>query len=288
MKATAFLNGAFVPLEEARVSVLDRGFLFGDGVYEVVPVYGRRPFRLPRHLDRLDDSLAAIGIPNPLARPQWHELVTELIERNPAEDQSVYLQVTRGVSAQRDHAFPAGVTPTLFAMSQPFPEQAPAVLERGISAVTLPDIRWHACHIKAVTLLANVLARQEALDAGSADAILIRAGYATEGTASNLFVVQDGLVTTPPKGELLLPGITRDLILELLRESGGAYREAPVAESELALAQEIFLSSSTREIVPVTRLNDRPVGSGRPGDVFARVMDLFRAHKAAFRAGQVA
>lgn len=287
MSAPVYLNGTYLPLDQACVSVLDRGFLFGDGAYELVPVFGRRPFRLRQHLDRFQNSLDAIRIRNPLTQPDWSSLVERLIAEEPAEDQAVYLQVTRGVAKTRDHAFPAGAAPTVFAMSSALPGPEPSLLGHGLSAVTVVDIRWHACHVKAITLLANVLARQQALDAGGHDAILLREGYATEGAASNLFIVRGGLIVTPPKNELLLPGITRDLLLHLLTEAGMGYREAPIAGSELARAEEIWLSSSSRELVPVTRLDGAPVGTGRAGPVFARVLELYRGYKDRFRRGEV-
>ncbi|MGB5337936.1 MAG: aminotransferase class IV, partial [Gammaproteobacteria bacterium] len=213
--STAYLNGTFLPLDEASISVLDRGFLFGDGVYEVIPVYAGRLFRLSHHLQRLDDSLEAVRIGNPLAQASWSELLDELITRNHGGDQNIYLQVTRGVAARRDHAFPADTRPTVFAMSTPGdpPVDIPSVT--GIKAVTLPDIRWELCNIKAITLLPNVMLRQQAVDADTAEAILTRDGFATEGAASNLFIVSNGLLLTPPKSPALLPGITRDLVLEL-------------------------------------------------------------------------
>jgi D-alanine transaminase len=286
MSASVYLNGIYLPLEQACVSVLDRGFLFGDGAYELVPVFGRRPFRLRQHLDRFQNSLDAIRIRNPLTREAWSTLAETLIADEPAADQALYLQVTRGVAKKRDHAFPADAVPTVFAMSSALPEPDPSSIEHGLSALTVVDIRWHACHVKAITLLANVLARQQALDAGGHDAILLREGYATEGAASNLFIVRGDTIVTPPKNELLLPGITRDLLLQLLARDGMPYREAPIAGSELARAQEIWLSSSSRELVPVTQLDGAPVGSGRPGAVFARVLALYRNYKERFRRGE--
>ena len=279
----AYLNGDFVPLEDACVPVLDRGFLFGDGVYEVIPAYGRRPFRLGQHLARLRDSLAAIGMQPPLDEDRWAEILQNLIDRNPGEDQSLYLQVTRGVAPHRDHAFPDPVTPTVFAMSSPIPPPDPAVLERGVAAVTLPDIRWQYCHIKAITLLPAVLMRQEARARGAVEAILVRDGLATEGAASNLFVVRDNVVLTPPKGPALLPGITRDLVLELAEKHAVNWREADIPAEWLAGADELWLTSSTREIMPVTRLDDRPVGDGRPGPLFRTMHRYYQDYKAELR-----
>jgi len=209
----AYLNGSFLPLEDASISVMDRGFLFGDGVYEVIPVYGKRLFRLAHHLKRLQNSLDAVRICNPLANDEWEDVLTGLIERNSGSDQAIYLQVTRGVVAMRDHAFPEDTPPTVFAMSTPASPSAEIASVTGIRAITLDDSRWKHCNIKAITLLPNVLLRQEAIDAGSAEAILIKDGFAIEGAASNIFIVSSGILITPPNGPALLPGITRDLIL---------------------------------------------------------------------------
>lgn len=282
---TVYLNGEFLPESEARVSVLDRGFLFGDGVYEVVPAYGGRLFRLDRHLDRLEHSLAAVRIPPPMDRAGWTRMLAELLERNPGDDRSVYLQVTRGV-ARRDHAFPADARPTVFAMVNPLSPPDPALLEQGVAAVTSPDIRWARCDIKAITLLANILARQQAVEAGATEAILIRGGQATEGAASNLFVVGDGVIVTPPKDHSLLPGITRDLVVELARDHGVPLMETPINEPDLRAAEEIWLTSSTKEILPVTRLDGRAVGAGRPGPVWARMTELYQDYKRRLREGR--
>ena len=232
--STAHLNGAFLPLDEARIPVMDRGFLFGDGVYEVIPVYGGKLFRLAHHLKRLANSLDAVRIGNPLTDNDWTALLTELVERNSGGEQSVYLQVTRGVAARRDHAFPADIKPTVFAMSSANTTAHGSESDPGITAVTLPDIRWQHCNIKAITLLPNVLLRQQAIDADTAEAILIRDGYAMEGAASNLFVVSNGLLLTPPNGPALLPGITRDLILELAAANAIPYRETDIPEATRA------------------------------------------------------
>lgn len=282
---TVYLNGEFLPESEARVSVLDRGFLFGDGVYEVVPAYGGRLFRLDRHLDRLEHSLAAVRIPPPMDRAGWTRMLAELLERNPGDDRSVYLQVTRGV-ARRDHAFPADARPTVFAMVNPLSPPDPALLEQGVAAVTSPDIRWARCDIKAITLLANILARQQAVEAGATEAILIRGGQATEGAASNLFVVGDGVIVTPPKDHSLLPGITRDLVVELARDHGVPLMETPINEPDLRAAEEIWLTSSTKEILPVTRLDGRAVGAGRPGPAWARMTELYQDYKRRLREGR--
>jgi D-alanine transaminase len=279
----AYLNGEFLPLEQARVSVLDRGFLFGDGVYEVIPAYGGRLFRLAQHLKRLDNSLRAIRMTPPHSHHDWAGILTRLLDPERTLDQSVYLQITRGTAPKRDHAIPADVAPTVFAMATPIPPPDPRNLERGVGAVTHADLRWLRCDIKAITLLANVLLRQAAADADAMEAILVREGLATEGAASNLFVVDGGVILTPPKGPLLLPGVTRDLVLELAREAGLPHREANVPESLLRIASEIWLSSSTKEILPVTTLDGQSVGDGRPGPVWRRMSSLYQAFKQQLR-----
>ncbi len=278
-----YLNGEFLPLGEARIPVMDRGFLFGDSIYEVIPAYGGRLFRLQQHLQRLENSLHAIQMENPLSQPEWESMLATLTTQYQGEDQSVYLQVTRGVAPSRDHAIPEGVTPTLFAIATPFPAIDPQVYERGIAAITLDDIRWRFCNIKATTLLPNVLLRQEAKERGAMEAILIRDGLAMEGAASNLFIVDDGQIITPPKGEHLLPGVTRDLLLELAAEAEIPYCEAPVRAEQLDSADEIWLTSSTREIMPVTRLDDRPINNGQPGELWQKLFDRFQAYKEELR-----
>lgn len=284
--ADVYLNGEFLPLERARVSVMDRGFLFGDGVYEVIPAYGGRLFRLEHHLRRLDSSLAAIRMDNPLSDAAWEAVLQRLIDQHPGRDLGVYLQVTRGTAEKRDHVIPAAVDPTVFAMASPVDPPDPALAERGVAAVTLDDIRWQLCHIKATTLLANVLLRQQARDEGAVEAILVRGGEVTEGAASNLFIVAEGLVLTPPKGPHLLPGITRDLILELAAEAGIPYAEASIGVAQLEAADEVWLTSSTREVLPVTRLNGAPVGAGVPGPFWRHMTELYQAYKARLRAAR--
>lgn len=286
--ALCYLNGEFLPLERACVPVMDRGFLFGDGAYEVVPAYGRRLFRLQAHLERLANSLHALRIPNPLEPDAWRTLLETLVQRNEGEDQSVYLQVTRGVFPKRDHAFGGqAVRPTLFAMSHPIPAPDPGIAAQGIAAVTLEDIRWAWCNVKAITLLPNALLRQQAIDAGAAEALLVREGRVLEGAASNLFLVRQGVLVTPPKSHLLLPGITRDLVLELAHRAGIPTEERDIPVGELRQADELWITSSTREIVPVTRLDGAAVGDGRPGPLYRRLHGLYQEYKAAFRRGEV-
>lgn len=282
---TVYLNGEFLPALEAKVSVLDRGFIFGDGVYEVIPVYGGRLFRLQHHLDRLDNSLEGIRLANPLTHRQWQAILEQLVEENGAGDQSLYLQVTRGV-ARRDHSFPPDTEPTVFAMSNAVGPVPPGLRE-GIAAVTVEDFRWKLCHIKAIALLPNILLRQQAVDAGAAEAIMLRDAFVTEGAASNVFIVNNGVVLTPPKSNLLLPGVTRDLVVELCQQNGVPCVEGAISEMQLREADEIWLTSSTKEIIPVIRLDDLPVGGGKPGAVWQQLIGLYQDYKQAFREGKV-
>jgi D-alanine transaminase len=284
--STAYLNGEFRPLSETRVSVMDRGFLFGDGVYEVIPVYGGRLFRLTHHLKRLRNSLDGVRIANPLSDAAWETMLTELVARNEGLDQAVYLQVTRGVAPRRDHAFPENCSPTLFAMSTPMPEAVDIDSVTGIAAITLPDIRWKLCNLKAITLLPNVLLRQQALDSDGAEAILINDGLAIEGAASNLFIVSNGLLITPANGPALLPGITRDLLIELAANHAIPYREADITQQALFSADEIWLTSSTREISPVIRLDDSVISGGVPGPLWRRMISHYQDYKSAIRKGE--
>jgi D-alanine transaminase len=274
-----YLNGQFMPLAEARIPVLDRGFLFGDSVYEVIPAYSGNLFRLEQHLQRLEGSLQAVRLGNPLSFEQWRSIMERLLEQRPNTDQSIYLQITRGASAGRDHAIPQEIEPTVFVMASPIPAVDSKLATEGIKAVSLEDIRWRRCDIKATALLANVLLKQQAADEDADEAILIRNGKATEGSASNLFVVLDNLLITPPKSRFLLPGITRDLVLELARDNGINSEERDIDAEELESADEIWLTSSTKEIMPVTTLNRQPVGSGRPGPLFHQLSRLYSAMK---------
>ncbi len=267
-----------MPLQAVSVSPLDRGYLLGDGVYEVVPVYGGRLFRLQAHLARLERSLEAIAIDNPLSRSGWAEMLESLIARNSGGDQSVYFQVTRG-EAPRNHAFPKGVQPLVFAMSKPGPKRdAPA----PIDAVTRGDNRWSRCDVKAIALLANVLLRQEAVAAGAGEAILLKDGQVTEGAASNVFVVAGGVLSTPAKSPKILAGITRDVTLELAEAAGIEAHEGEISEAALRSADEIWVTSSTMEITPVVRLDGRPLAGGAPGPVWRRIYQHFRAYKREF------
>jgi D-alanine transaminase len=275
----AYLNGDYLALADAKVSVLDRGFLFGDGVYEVIPAYAGGLFELDAHLGRLAYSLGEIGLANPLDDAEWRAVLGELVRRNGGGNQALYLQVTRGADSSRDHSFPRDVPATVFAMSarlEPIPE---ATLAAGVTAITREDSRWRRCDIKSTSLLANVLLRQEAIDAEAIDAILLRDGYATEGARSSLFVCDGDKIYTPPQGSDVLPGITRQLVIQLARQHGLHCDEARIPEPLLRGAGEIWLTSSTREILPVTRLDGKPVGTGSPGPRWHEIHALFQGYK---------
>jgi D-alanine transaminase len=275
-----YLNGNFLPLAEAGVSPLDRGFLYGDGVYEVIPVYSRQPFRIDEHLNRLQATLDGIRLTNPLANQDWKDVALALIKAAPWEDQSIYLQVTRGADDKRDHAFPpATVTPTAFAFASPLVTTPAEVRARGVAAITVPDLRWGRCDLKVVSLLANVLARQQAVEQGCAEALLIRDGLLKEGAASNIFVVKDGVLLAPPKTRLMLPGITYDVILELADAHGQALEIREISEMELRAADEVWMTSSTKEILAITTLDGQPVGSGKPGPAGERMWQWYQDFK---------
>ncbi len=277
---TVYLNGALLPLADAKISVLDRGFIYGDGVYEVVPVYGRRPFRMPQHLKRLQYSLDGIRLANPHPAAQWDALISQLIERQPFADQAVYLQVTRGV-AKRDHAFPKDATPTVFMMSNPLVVPTREQVERGVAVVTTQDNRWLRCDLKTTSLVGNVLMRQFAVDHDAIETVMFRDGHLTEASASNVLIVRDGVVIAPPKDNLILPGITYDATLEIARDAGVQLDVRAVPHAEAMHADEMWLSSSTKEVLAVTTVDGRPYGSGRPGPVFRRVWEAFQRAKAA-------
>jgi D-alanine transaminase len=273
---TGYLNGEYLPLTAARISPFDRGFLFADGVYEVVPVHRGRPFLLRAHLDRLARSLAAIRLDNPHSHEQWAGIVAELAARAGALEQLVYLQVTRGAEHGRNHPFPEGVTPTVFGFTAPYPAPSPALLEEGIAAVTREDIRWARCDIKSIALLANVLLRQEAGNAGGSEAILVRDGWLTEGSSSTVFVVKGDRLTTPPNDPRILPGTTREVVLALARALEQEIRPVPIRELETA--DEIWIASAGRGVLPVARLDGGAVGSGRPGTHWRRTYAALQTH----------
>jgi D-alanine transaminase len=276
---TVYLNGEYLALADAKISVMDRGFLFGDGVYEVIPAYAGRLFRLEDHLERLDNSLKSIRLRNPHSHEQWRTLLTVLLKKG--LDQSIYLQITRGAAPKRDHAFPQNVTPTVFAMvSGITPHSDP---DNGLKAISLEDSRWKLCDTKAITLLANVLLRQEAVDNGCAEAILFKDGYLTEGAASNVFAVIDGVLMTPPKSPAILPGITRDIILEIARKNSIPCGEHALSKDDMKKSSEIWITSSTREIIPVVELDGEIIGNGKPGPVWKTLYTLFQEHKQSLR-----
>ena len=278
MSEIVYLNGEFMPLEDARIPVLDRGFIFGDGVYEVIPVYSKRPFRLQEHLDRFKHSHEAIRLTYPMNDGDWTQLVNDLVARNAGDDQSIYLQVTRGV-AKRDHAFPKDTKPTVFGMSNPLVTPARDLVESGAHAITTIDYRWLKCDVKSTSLLGNCLLRQTAADAGALEVVMFRDGFLTEGSSSNVFVVKDGVILAPPKNNLVLPGITYDVVLELARAHGLAHEVRPVSEAEVRSADEIWVTSSTKEVLAVTTLDERAVGGGKPGEVFKRMHQLYQDFK---------
>jgi D-alanine transaminase len=273
-----YLNGKFMPIEQACIPVLDRGFIFGDGVYEVIPVYSRKPFRLTKHLRRLQHSLDGIRLDNPHSDIEWRDLFEQVIAKNNEDDQSLYLHITRGV-AKRDHAFPQ-VPPTVMIVSNPLLPPPTELLASGVAAVTANDNRWVRCDIKSISLLPNVLLRQLAVDADAAETILIRDGYLTEGSASSIFVVKDQVLLAPPQSHLILPGVTYEVVLELAAANNIAHETREISEEELRNAEEILLTSSTKEIMAVTHLDDQLVGNGKPGAKFSELHKLYQHFKA--------
>jgi D-alanine transaminase len=268
------LDGVLLPLRAARISPLDRGFLYADGAYEVLGVHSGRLTRLPAHLQRLDRSLGELAIDNPHTREAWQALLEALVEANGGGDLYVYLQVTRGAEYGRNHAPPKGLVPTVFAFCSPLPVDPPGLFEQGIHCITTADTRWARCDIKSVALLANVLLRMQAAAAGAAEAILLRAGWLTEASSAAVHVVIDGEIRTPPRNHGVLPGTTRGLLEELARAHDIACRTVPVSEAELRGADEIWISAATRGVLPVTQLDGLPVGSGRPGPLWHRMRSL--------------
>ena len=275
----AYLNNEYLPLTEARVPVMDRGFLFGDAVYEVIPVYKGIPFRLAEHFARLVKSLQEIHLSQAIAPDLWTTIVDELIQRNGGRiDQSIYIQITRGPMPERDALIPELITPTLFAYSKPVIKALNA--HQGCKVITLMDLRWKMCHVKATTLLANVLLRQQAKDAHAEEAILINDGYAIEGTSSNLFIVKDGIIITPPLGAQMLGGLTRELVLELAKQRRLPYEERPIFETQLLQADEVWITSSLREIQPVIQINEQLVGQGTTGPICQQMIKYYQDYKA--------
>jgi len=278
----AHFNGELMPLDRIAISPLDRGFIFGDGVYEVIPVYEGVMMRGREHFERLQRSMDEIALANPHTTDEWLGLVRELLAHHPG-NQSVYIQVTRGAPAKRDHVIPKGLQPTVFMMVQPLASPSKEAVENGVACVTAPDFRWEKCHIKSTSLLGNVLARQISFEAGATETILLRNGLVTEASSSNVFVVKDGVVAAPPQDNLILLGITYDLVVRLAAEGAVKLEIRPIAESELRSADEVWLSSSTKEVLAVTRIDGKPVGTGKPGPAFRRMHALFQEYKAGLR-----
>lgn len=283
---TAFLSDQYLPLEEARISPMDRGFLFGDGIYEVIPTLSGKPVGMGAHLSRLQDGLDALSITNPKSETQWRELVTMLVEKNAEVLQSdsvgVYIQVSRGTVMQRAHGYPENIPPTVFAFA--FATAAPPVEDAdkvtGFSVITGEDKRWQRCNIKSTSLLGNVMHFQQGKSAGKQEIILLnRQGEITEASSCNVFVVKDGVIMTPPLDHQILPGITRKLVIESLELEGIAVQQVPVTKATLDAADEVWLTSSSKEIGPVISVDDKPVGTGKVGDVWLQAITAFNRHK---------
>ncbi len=275
----AYLNGEFLPLADARVSVMDRGFLFGDGVYELIPVYSRRPFRLTEHLRRMQATLDGIRLANPLSEAEWRQMIDRMIEVSPSEDQSIYIQITRGPMAVRNHAFPKTVTPTVFALGEALQPPATAWREQGVTAISHADIRWLRCDFKVTALLANCLLRQMAIDAGCMETLLFRDGFLTEGSASNIFVVKNGLLLAPPRSHLMLSGVTYDVVLEIAAAQGLSVELRDISDEEVRRADEVWLTSSTKEVLPIVQLDGQPIADGRPGPLFQQMISWYQQFK---------
>jgi D-alanine transaminase len=276
---TCYLNGTQLPLQEARISPLDRGFLYSDGAYEVMPVYGGRPFRFEAHRERMTRSLGELQMRDPHTADEWHEILGRLIASNGGGDQYVYWQVTRGAERGRNHAPLPDIPRTVFAFCAPFPLAPPSVFASGVKCVVTNDTRWTRCDIKSVSLLANVLLRQLAVDAGAAETILLRDGELMEASASAVHVVIGAEIRTPPRSQKILPGTTRTVMEEMASRVGIPLRSTSVSEAELRGADEVWISAATREVQPVTTLDGRPVGSGKPGPVWRRVYDELQRYK---------
>ncbi len=274
----AFLNGEYLPLEECRVSVLDRGFIYGDGVYELLPVYKNNAFYLAQHLKRLQRSMGEIKIESPYDNSEWQTLINNLIQQSEHDDLAIYIQVTRGV-APRDHVFPQATQVTVFAMANPLPIIPNEFLENGVELITSNDIRWQRCDIKTISLLANILAKQEAAEASAVEAIMIRDDHALEGSASNLFLVRDGVVYTHPKDNLILPGISRDFVLELLDELGIECKQQRIPKDWLYSADELWITSSSKEVLAATKIDQKIVADGKPGEVWQKTYNLYQQRK---------
>lgn len=278
----AYYNGDFLPLCDINIPIMDRGFLFGDGIYEVIPVFNGKMFRFSEHMTRLKNSLAGIRLDSPLPDEVWKAILERIIDENSAPNQSLYVQITRGAYNERHHGFPKETHPSIFVRTTPVDTPSSQTLSAGIAAITLPDIRWQKCYIKAITLLPNVLMYQEALDRGAKEAILIRDGHAIEASSSNLFIVQDGEIITPPNSEHMLAGITRDLLLELAAAHGLPHRETPITQAALHAADEIWLTGSTKELLPVIQLDGKLISQGKAGPIWHKMITLYQDYKAQY------
>ena len=278
----AHFNGKLVPLDTITISPLDRGFIFGDGVYEVIPVYEGVMLRGREHFERLQRSMDEIQLANPHSVDEWLAITRDLLAHHPG-NQSVYIHVTRGVPPKRDHVLPKGLAPTVFMMCYPLASPSKDSIENGVACITARDFRWEKCNIKSISLLGNVLARQMSADVGAAETIMFRDGMLTEASASNVFVVKDGVVLAPPQDNLILLGITYELVVKLAAEGTVKLEIRPVTEAEVRSADEVWLSSSTKEVLAVTTIDGKPVGTGKPGGVFKRMHALYQEHKAALK-----
>jgi D-alanine transaminase len=278
-----YLNGEFSPLSEAKISVLDRGFLFGDGVYEVIPVYERHSFRQAQHLARMQRSLEKIQIANPYTMDEWKQKITQLCQLQDSNDQLVYIQVTRGV-AKRMHAFPANITPTVFMMSNPFPHIAQAEREKGVRCVSLMDQRWHHCDIKSTSLLGNVMAAQFAVEHDGVESLQFRDEYLTEGSASNVWIVKDGAMFGPPLNNLILEGIRVEFFHELCASMNISLQHRPISHAEVVSADEVLISSASKEVLAVVQLDEHTIGNGQIGPMYKA---LYAAYQNAKKVSQV-
>ena len=275
---TVFLSGEFMPFEQAKISPLDRGFIFADGCYEVIPVYAGKPLRFAEHMKRLAKGLAELSIDNPYSDAQWESVLTTLVEKNGGGDQAVYFQVTRGV-AKRDFSMPKGLKQTVFMMSNPLPLPKSEIYEKGISCISLDDFRWERGHIKSIALLGAILLKNEANQAGADECVLFRNGYLTESSASNIAIVKNGVILCPPLDNLILHGITYELMIDLARKAGLPLEVRRITRKEVQTADEVWISSSTKEVVPITKLDGKPVANGQPGPMFRKMYQLFQDYK---------
>ncbi len=273
-----FLNGEFLPLSQAKISVLDRGFIFGDGVYEVIPVFHRQPFRMKEHLRRLENSLAAVHIANPKTSAEWQTLIQTMIDRADFDQQAIYLHITRGI-APRDHPFPKGIAPTIFMMSNPLKSPSREEIERGVDCVSAEDFRWLRCNIKSISLMGNVLLRQISAEAGAVETILFRDGFLTEGSTANVMVVKNSVIIAPPEDHCILPGISFDAVLEFAATLGIPVKQRPISRAEVDNADELWLTSSGKEVLAITSLDGKPVGNGIPGEVFKKMWAYYQTQK---------